>query len=73
MLVALSVTLQLTFEQPLVCALTGFAIIKALKYTIGRPVVALQRWLEGMIAGTKSPSQVVSEWNTVGNKGGGAR
>jgi hypothetical protein len=35
--------------------------------------VALQRWLEGMIAGTKSPSQVVSEWNTVGNKGGGAR
>jgi len=45
MLVALSVTLQLTFEQALVCALTGFAIIKALKYTIGRPVVALQRWL----------------------------
>ncbi len=52
MLVALSVTLQLDFWQALVCALLGWAVIQALKYTVGRPVVALERWLRQTIAGS---------------------
>ncbi len=51
MLVALQVILNLSFWQALVCALIGFGIIQLLKYTIGRPIVALERWLRQIIAG----------------------
>jgi hypothetical protein len=51
MLVALQAILNLRFWQALVCALIGFGIIQLLKYTIGRPIVALERWLRQIIAG----------------------
>ena len=51
MLVALQVILHLLFWQALVCALIGFGIIQALKYTIGRPIVAFERWLRQIVAG----------------------
>ena len=75
MLVALSATLQINFEQAVVCSLIGFVLIEALKYSIGRPVVALQRWLERAVAGTGSPGQVkelatVSERKTVAESKG---
>ena len=76
MLVALSATLQINFEQAVVCTFIGFLMIEALKYTIGRPLVALQRWLERAVAGTRSPGQVkelatVSERKTVAESKGG--
>jgi Yip1 domain len=76
MLVALSVTLHLDFWQALVCALLGWVLIQLLKYTIGRPIVTLQRWLRQAVAGTKLSDQVhelveVPWENTAdGSKGG---
>ena len=75
MLVALSATLQIKFEQAVVCTFIGFLMIEALKYTIGRPLVALQRWLERAVAGTGSSGQVkelatVSERKTVAESKG---
>lgn len=51
MLVALQVILHLLFWQALVCALIGFGIIQVLRYTIGRPIVAFERWLRQTVAG----------------------
>ncbi len=51
MLVALQVILHLHFRQALLCALIGFGIIQVLKYTIGRPIIALERWLRQAVAG----------------------
>jgi len=51
MLVALQVILHLLFWQALVCALIGFGIIQVLKYTIGKPIIALERWLRQTVAG----------------------
>lgn len=51
MLVALQVILHLLFWQALVCALIGFGIIQLLRYTIGRPIVAFERWLRQTVAG----------------------
>ena len=51
MLVALSVTLHLDFWQALACALLGWVLIQLLKYTIGRPIVALEHWLRQAAAG----------------------
>jgi Yip1 domain len=58
MLVALNVTLHLDFWQALFCALLGWAIILALQYTIGRPIVALQRWLRHAVAGVPLSTRV---------------
>ena len=52
MLVALNITLNLSFTQALFCVLLGWVIIEVLKYTIGRPFVALDRWLRRTVAGT---------------------
>jgi len=49
--VALSVTMQLRFWQALVCALLGWVIIGLLRYTIGRPIIALEGWLRKEVAG----------------------
>jgi len=51
MLVALTVSLHLDLLQALFCALLGWAIILVLQYTIGRPIVAFQRWLRRTVAG----------------------
>lgn len=75
-LVALSVTLQLNLERAFACALIGFVFIEALKYTVGRPVVALQRRLERAVAGTewshqvKEPDKVSEGMTATGSKGG---
>jgi len=45
------VILNLRFWQALVCALIGFVIIQVLKYTIGRPIIALERRLRQAVAG----------------------
>ena len=52
MLVALNMTLNLSFTQALFCVLLGWVIIEVLKYTIGRPFIALDRWLRRAVAGT---------------------
>lgn len=52
MIVAISVSLHLDFWQALSAALLGLITIQVLKYTIGRPVVALERWLRKEAAGT---------------------
>lgn len=51
MLVALNVTLHLDLRQALFCALLGWVIMLVLQYTIGRPIIALQRWLRRAVAG----------------------
>jgi hypothetical protein len=76
MVVALGVTLQLPFWQALVCALLGWALIELLTYTIGRPIVALRRWLRRTVAGAslikreqelvKVPSANTADKNTGG-------
>jgi hypothetical protein len=58
MLVALNVTLHLDLQQALFCALLGWAIILVLQYTIGRPIVALQRWLRHAVAGVPLSNHV---------------
>ncbi len=52
MIIAISVGLHLDFWQALSAALLGLIATQVLKYTIGRPVVALQRWLKNKTAGT---------------------
>lgn len=75
-LLALAVTLHLDFWQALASALIGLIIIQALKYTIGRPAVALERWLRKVVAGTPLSGHVqellgvAGEKMTDGNKGG---
>jgi len=58
MLVALNVTLHLDLWQALFCALLGWAIILVLQFTIGRPIVALQRWLRRAVAGVPLSTHV---------------
>lgn len=75
-LVALSVTMHLRFSQALVCAFIGWVIIQILKYTIGRPILALERWLRQEVAGTSLSDQVqelvkLSNGNTMDNSEGG--
>ena len=67
MLVALHVILRLFFWQAVLCALIGFAMIQLLKYTIGRPIVALERWLKQMAAGVPLSNRM-QELITVGIK-----
>lgn len=49
--VALGVTMQLQFWQALLYALLGLVIIQLLRYTIGRPIIALEGWLRKEVAG----------------------
>lgn len=51
MLLALQVILHLRFWQALVCALIGLGMIQLLRYTIGRPIGAFERWLRQTVAG----------------------
>src|SRR5690242_4026943 len=67
MLVALRVILRLYFWQAVLCALIGFAMIQVLKYTIGRPIVALERWLKQTAAGVPLSNRM-QELITVGMK-----
>jgi hypothetical protein len=78
MLVALNVALGLNFMQALLCALLGWVIIEVLKYTIGRPFVALDRWLKRAVAGTSLSSNIeelvrVPGGNMMGENKGGLR
>lgn len=76
MLIALNVALRLDFMQALLCVLLGWIVIEILKYTVGRPFVALDRWLKRVVAGTSLSSNIgelvrVPGDNTRGeNKGG---
>lgn len=48
--VAIAVTLHFSALQALLFALLAWLIIQTLKFTIGRPVIALQRWLMRHVA-----------------------
>ena len=57
-LIVLAVTLHLHFWLALVSGLSGLLLIQALKYTIGRPAEALERWLRKVVAGTSLSDRV---------------
>jgi hypothetical protein len=62
LLVALIATMNLVLWQALVSALIGWLLVYLLKYTLGRPVVALERWLRRTTAGaslTVGPQDLV--------------
>jgi hypothetical protein len=62
LLVALMATMNLVLWQALVSALLGWLLVYLLKYTLGRPVVALERWLRRTTAGvslTVGPQDLV--------------
>ena len=50
-LVAISVTLHLTFLPSLACGLIGWLVTQALHYTVGKPVFMLQTQLRRVVAG----------------------
>ncbi len=50
--VALMVTLQIQLWQAMLGTLVGWIIIQGLQYSIGRPIVAFEQWLQQIIAGT---------------------
>ena len=49
--IAVSVTLQLPLLQALLCTLCGWLIYQAMKFTIGKPIMAIIRWLRQSVAG----------------------
>lgn len=57
-LVALDATMGLHLTQALVCALFGFIFLLALKYTLGRPFIAVERWIRRATAGVSSTVEV---------------
>ena len=57
-LVALNTTMGLHLTQALVCALFGFIFLFVLKYTLGRPFIALERWIRRATAGVSSAVEV---------------
>lgn len=78
MLVATSVALHLDFWQALFCVLLGWAIIQTLQYTIGRPIVALRKWMIRVTAGAPLSVDVkelveTSARNTTDETRGGVR
>lgn len=50
-IVAVSVTLELTLAQALVCSALGWLLWQALQRTVGRPVIALSKRLKRLTAG----------------------
>jgi hypothetical protein len=57
-LVALNAIMGLNLTQALACALFGFIFLLALKLTLGRPFVALERWIQHATAGVSSTVEV---------------
>ncbi|MBV9232391.1 MAG: hypothetical protein JOZ18_23990 [Chloroflexi bacterium] len=49
--VAVGVTLQLQLWQALLCTLCGWLIYQLVKFTLGRPILAMSRWLRRSVAG----------------------
>jgi len=52
MVIAVSVTFQLQLWQALLCTFCGWLIYQLMKFTIGKPIVAITRWLRRSAAGT---------------------
>ena len=57
-LVALEATMSLNIWQALVCAIFGFVFLLVLKYTLGRPFIALEHWIRRATAGVSSTVEV---------------
>jgi len=57
-LVALEATMSLNIWQALVCAIFGFVFLLVLKYTLGRPFIALEHWIRRTTAGVSSTVEV---------------
>jgi hypothetical protein len=51
LVVAVSVTLQLQLWQALLCVLCGWLFFQLMKFTIGRPIQSITRWLTRRAAG----------------------
>jgi hypothetical protein len=49
--IAVSVTLQLQLLQALLCTLCGWLVYQLMKFTIGKPIMAITRWLRRSAAG----------------------
>lgn len=49
--IAVSVTLQLPLWQALLCTLCGWLLYQLMKFTVGKPIVAIIRWLRQSAAG----------------------
>jgi hypothetical protein len=77
LLVALVVTMGLVLWQALVCSIFGWALVQVLKYTLGRPYVAFERWLRRITAGVslteESPDKLIETIieQTIDNPKGG--
>jgi hypothetical protein len=56
--VAVSVTLHLQLWLALLCTLCGWLIFQLVKFTIGRPIVAMARWLRQYAAGVPLTTKV---------------
>jgi hypothetical protein len=76
LMVALIATTSLDLWQALVCSLLGWVFIQLLKYTLGKPFIALERWLKRITAGaslTVGPQNLVKTIteNIIDNPKGG--
>ena len=63
--------------QALICSIFGWALVQVLKYTLGRPFVAIERWLRHITAGVdlavESPDKLIETIieQTIDNPKGG--
>lgn len=77
LLVALNVMMGLVLWQALICSIFGWALVQVLKYTLGRPFVAIERWLRRITAGVNltedSPDKFIETIieQTINNPKGG--
>ena len=53
LLIAVSVTYSLAMPKPVICVAGGWLLLTLLKGTLGRPVIALARFLRDRFAGTQ--------------------
>jgi hypothetical protein len=58
MVIAVSVTLHLQLGSALLCTLCGWLIYQLVKFTIGRPLVAMAHWLRQYAAGVPLTTKV---------------
>src|SRR5437588_272306 len=77
LLVALKVVMGFVLWQALICSIFGWALVQVLKYTLGRPFVAIERWLRRITAGVnlavESPDKLIETIieQTIDNPKGG--
>jgi len=77
LLVALKVVMGFVLWQALICSIFGWALVQVLKYTLGRPFVAIEQWLRHTTAGVnltvESPDKLIETIieQTIDNPKGG--